>query len=121
VQGNFIGTDPSGTNALDNAGNGVFLYLSPNVLIGGKLAARCSCLGTVDCRPLLVAQSDRLVRIVCKLQHHARDLVLHLGRQGTGNFDGLIEQFGHEVRLFACCGGANRSRSGRPSRPSPTP
>ena len=39
IQGNFIGTDLTGTNFLGNAGDGVFVNLSTHNTIGGQVAA----------------------------------------------------------------------------------
>jgi hypothetical protein len=39
VQGNLIGTDPTGTQALGNGANGVWIYSAPSTLVGGTVAA----------------------------------------------------------------------------------
>ena len=39
MQGNFVGTDVTGTKALGNANDGIFMWSETNVLIGGNSAA----------------------------------------------------------------------------------
>ncbi|HWB10985.1 MAG TPA: Calx-beta domain-containing protein [Pirellulales bacterium] len=47
VEGNFIGTDVTGTNYLPNQRGDVFVYLSPDNLIGGTTAAARNVIGLI--------------------------------------------------------------------------
>jgi len=120
IEGNFIGTDTSGTVAKKNPGDGVIILHASNTTVGGNSpAARNLISGNGDSGVLVLGSSGSKVLGNLIGTRMSGKTALGNGSNGVGLFDGSNSSISSNTIAFNDLQGVRINASSGPSGPNP--